>query len=445
MLEVQRFLFLIFPYVLCTTLAALILWGEDWRSYAKPLLLYSIVAGTTQTLSYQIQYEAIRFPLEIISGFLLTWVIFRKSFTWVTKIFTASYVIGVPLALLSFTISSVFIGSTPQEMHLNSNREWLIINLPVLTLGLLATGLIRKLFTVKKYNIPYYDNIQGWSMVAAALLLQMAVSIGLIVSLATLKGDHSWYIAICAGSFTIFMISLFIMGTYIKAMQRKTVISTQDAVSENIMELLKTFKAQQHDFLNHLQVISGLCQMQNLNELREYLKGLMKETRTMDKTLGIGNPILAALINAKIALAEARGIMLHLDIESDFLGINYAAADLSRILGNLINNAMDAIESRETGKEVRLKIRDQGSSFICWVENPWTGELPPRRVLFSPGFSTKQGEHSGLGLYICRQLTHRLHGELDYRFSPEEGQVSFILSIPRIMEVQVMEQQAALS
>ena len=225
-------------------------------------------------------------------------------------------------------------------------------------------------------------------------------------------------------------------------MQRQAVITTQDAVSENIMELLKTLKAQQHDFLNHLQVISGLCQMKNLDDLQEYLNGLIKETRTMDKTLGIGNPILAALINAKIAQAEARGIMLNLDIESDFLGINYAAADLSRILGNLINNAMDAIEDRESGKEIRLIIRDQGSSFICWVQNPWTGEFPSKNSLFSPNFSTKQGEHSGLGLYICKQLTHRLHGELDCHFNPEEG-VVFTLSISRIIDIVRIEKQVA--
>lgn len=441
MLEVQRFLFLVFPYVLCTTLSALIIWGEDWRAYAKSILLYSIVAAITQTLSYQIPNEAIRFPLEIITGFVLTWFIFRKSFKWVTKIFTTSYVIGIPLALLCFTVGTFFLGSNPQGISANSNREWLIIDIPVMILGLLVTVMIRKLLTIKQYSIPSLENIQGWSMVAAALLLQMAVSIGLIVSLATLKGDHSWYIAICGGSFTIFMISLLVMGTYIKALQRKTVISTQDAVSENITELLKTFKAQQHDFLNHLQVINGLCQLQNLDELQEYLNGLIKETRTMDKTLGIGNPILAALINAKIAQAEARGIMLYLEIESDFLGIDYAAADLSRIMGNLINNAMDAIADRENGKEIRLIIRDQGSSFICWVQNPWTGQFPSKNMLFSPGFSTKQGEHSGLGLYICRQLTHRLHGELDCHFNPEEG-VVFTLSIPRFVDIVGIGKQA---
>jgi len=216
MLEVQRFLILIFPYIVCTTLSALIIWGEDWRAYAKPLLLYSIVAAITQTLSYQMQNEAIRFPLEIISGFLLTWFIFRKSFKWVTKIFTTSYVIGIPLALLSFTIATFFLGSTPQEISINSNGEWPIINMPVLILGLVVIVLIRKLVTIKKYNIPSFENIRGWYVVAAALLLQMAVSIGLISSLIIMQSDHSWNIMTCAGCLMVFMISLLVMGTYIK-------------------------------------------------------------------------------------------------------------------------------------------------------------------------------------------------------------------------------------
>ncbi len=263
---------------------------------------------------------------------------------------------------------------------------------------------------------------------------------GLIWSLSAVRENNYWFIMASIGTIVIFTISLLIMVTYMKSLRKQAIISTHDAVSENVLELLNTLKAQQHDYINHLQVLSGLSQMRNLEGLQEYLNQLIFEVRSLDETTPIRNPILNALVNAKISQAEARGIKLNLDIQSGFEGIEYAAIDLSRILGNLINNAMDAVEGRPYRQEVDINMRDKGNDFVCEVQNPWTGDFPGQNKLFSPGFSTKQGEHSGLGLYICMQLAYRLRGELDCRYNPQEG-VVFTISIPRLADAGAAEKE----
>ncbi len=425
-IELHRAFFRMFTYVLCTTISALIIWDEDWRQSFKQLIVYSILASLTHAISYQINNEAIRFPLEIMSGFLWMWIIYRKPFAWVAKIFTTSYVIGIPLVMISTALTVAVLG--PASESAVYHHYGIIIASIVFVLGILGTAQARR-FLIKKRLILIPDNIQGWAVVATALLFQLSVSMGLIWAQSEIKNDDSWFVLAIAGTIIIYIVCLLIMGAYVKSLRKQVVITTQDAVSQNILELLDTLKAQQHDFFNHLQVISGLTRMHNLEELQEYLNTLIEDVRNQDKAMEIRNPILAALINAKLSQAEMRGITLKLDIKSHFQGIEDAAVDLSRILGNLINNAMDAVENIDI-KEVELKITKIENKLVCSVWNAWVGPFPAKSKLFSPGFSTKKGEHRGLGLYICLQLANRLHGELDCRFTPEEG-VEFILSIPR--------------
>ncbi|WP_054693343.1 hypothetical protein [Syntrophomonas palmitatica] len=166
MLEVQRFLYLIFPYVFCTTISALIIWNEDWRKNGKQLLIYSVLAGITQTMSYQINNEAIRFPLEIVSGFLWMWIVFRRSFPWVAKIFTTSYVTGIPMVILSLIFCSYILGLTPSEV-INNSRMWLGVTLPIFVLGTICIALVKRLWA-RKWNMTSFENIQGWAVVASA-------------------------------------------------------------------------------------------------------------------------------------------------------------------------------------------------------------------------------------------------------------------------------------
>lgn len=108
--------------------------------------------------------------------------------------------------------------------------------------------------------------------------------------------------------------------------------------------------------------------------------------------------------------------------------ISSEAIDLARILGNLIDNAMDAAKESQ-GNWVTIGIEEKDSMIVCSVTNPYTGDSEGLRKFLAPGCSSKP-YHDGLGLYVCQKLCAKIKGRLDCNFE-NDHQVTFTVSIPQ--------------
>jgi two-component system, LytTR family, sensor histidine kinase AgrC len=242
----------------------------------------------------------------------------------------------------------------------------------------------------------------------------------------------SWPINIHARLFltySLYGLSIFIFIKFIQESRKRAVVSTQETIADNIQEMINSIKGQRHDFLNHLHVINMLCSRDNLEPVKEYVQEIVQESVKYNELLKFDNIVLSALINAKIAQANDRGINMKLDIQSAFSGVSHLSIDLSRILGNLLDNAMDYIANTGGEKTIGLKIYEKGPFVCVSVSNPWMGDQKEINEIINRGISTKGYGHQGLGIKICRQLARKIHGKLDYSFDPEEG-LSFLLMVP---------------
>ena len=78
--------------------------------------------------------------------------------------------------------------------------------------------------------------------------------------------------------------------------------------------------------------------------------------------------------------------------------------DIARILGNLIDNAIEATQTVDGKKEVTIVIYEEGSGLYLSVSNKYSSSLEVFDKMFEPEFTTKLESHSGIGLCVCRQL-----------------------------------------
>ena len=190
-----------------------------------------------------------------------------------------------------------------------------------------------------------------------------------------------------------------------------------------------TLRAQRHDFLNHLQVVYGLLEMREYDEATHYLDTVYGEIHSVSSFLRTKSTAVNALLKVKAAACEDRHIELRLDIKSSLEGLVFPSWELCRVLGNLIDNAIDAL--RETPQPyIALTIAEDIRAFSFTVANNGPA-IPDGLAIFEAGVSTK-GDGRGMGLSIVQQ-TLRSHGG-DIQCVSDASQTAFIATVPKSSE-----------
>ena len=135
-----------------------------------------------------------------------------------------------------------------------------------------------------------------------------------------------------------------------------------------------------------------------------------------------------ALLAAKVSDCEGKGVKVTLQIESAWSDLPIESWAMCRVLGNLIDNALDALRAVPEGElTIRLSESLHGYDFSVTNNGPM---IPPNvaEKIFQRGFSTK-GEGRGMGLSIVREIIDGAGGRLSV--SSDERETTFSGTLPR--------------
>ncbi|MFC5063174.1 sensor histidine kinase [Actinomycetospora atypica] len=194
----------------------------------------------------------------------------------------------------------------------------------------------------------------------------------------------------------------------------------------------ETLRAQAHEFSNRLHTISGLIEIGEYDEVVRYVGTLQGSAEDDAAVTGrVGDPSLAALLVAKTRLARERGVVL--EVTGSLARVSDGlSADLVTVVGNLVDNGLDAVIGLP-GATVTVELSDPGAGSPVGVEvsdtGPGVSADPPDEV-FGRGVSTKTGDGRGIGLALVRAVCVRRGGEVAVRSRPGAGAV-FTARLPR--------------
>lgn len=197
---------------------------------------------------------------------------------------------------------------------------------------------------------------------------------------------------------------------------------------DNLESLNTVMRKQRHDFMNHLQVIYSLLELDDPKECMNYIERVHTDLSKVGKTLKTAHPAINALIAAKSNDAAQSGIAFTLNVSTSLEYLPIPAYEICRALGNLIDNAFDALIG-QSEPLIRLSFEEIASNYRLTVSNngPAIDQDALDRI-FSAGYSTK-GTERGMGLSIVTEIAHLAGGGLYVDSSA--AVTKFILDIPK--------------
>jgi two-component system, CitB family, sensor kinase len=235
------------------------------------------------------------------------------------------------------------------------------------------------------------------------------------------------------------------LGTVLVVRDRTDVESlTRQLDAVQVMSTV--LRAQRHEFANRLHLLNGLLHSGHVDEGLQYLEELLGSGPLGSALPGIDSirdAYLQAFLAAKAAAAREAGVTLKVGENTWVSGRLVLPVDVTTVVGNLLDNAIDAARSSDNAtKEVEVELLQDGTTLHITVADSGDGVVPDFvDDLFTEGRTTKPDSGipggRGIGLALSRQISRSLGGDL-WLASPGNTELrlhgaEFIARLPGVM------------
>lgn len=225
-------------------------------------------------------------------------------------------------------------------------------------------------------------------------------------------------------SFSISLVSVlvlllyFLISMYSLSRTNKLEIVTENLEEEKLYNktlniLYDNIRGFKHDFNNIVQAIGGYIATNNMEGLKDYYSDLMADCQKVNNLAIlnpelINNPAVYSLLTSKYHKAEELGIKMDFEVLVDLQTLNIKTYDLTRMLGILLDNAIEA-SSKCDEKNIYITVRkdNKASRHLFVIENTYANKDVNTDRIFEKGYTSKtedDGKSHGLGLWEVREV-----------------------------------------
>lgn len=355
-----------------------------------------------KTLYYVIIASLIMFIIEMIT--INSIIIIAKvpsSMIYEINIYRISAIIISKFIMFLFTIFSVGRIKINKEFKIEEEK-------PIVIVTLFNVIIVYMTFILYKY-LDYEDKYTNY--------LLIGVSLGAVI--------FSWLI------FSITKRIVYQSQQEIIFRLKEDEIRKNDFYIKNMEDILTTIKGQRHDMNNHLNTIYGLMETENFNEAKIYISNLNQSISFINEIIETNNPTISSLLNIKNSRAIKNKIKFKLEINIP-RNINIKDVDISIVLNNLIDNALEACEAVDENKRlIDLKMNIKDSYLIIMIKNSKDQNVKVEMESIFADYTTKEnhGNH-GLGLKNVKLIVDKYDGLINIK---DEGDM-FAVNVALLIE-----------
>ena len=238
--------------------------------------------------------------------------------------------------------------------------------------------------------------------------------------------NHSYIFTLYMNKLPIFIVILnisvlliyFLVSIYSLLRTSKLEVTTEKLEEEKLYNktitiLYDNIRDFKHDFNNIVQSIGGYISTNNMDGLKDYYSGLMEDCKKVNNLAIlnpelINNPAVYSLLTSKYHKSEELGIKMNFEVFLDLTTLNIKSYDLSRILGILLDNAIEASSKCEEKKINIIIIKDnKANRQLFIIENTYSNKNVDTERIFEKGYTSKTDEDiqsHGIGLWEVRKI-----------------------------------------
>lgn len=398
-----------FAEVLITMLIFIQLFKIDISKERK--IIYVVVFASLSLLSRFILGDFYSVFFNLIAYFLCVKFIFKQTSLKSILCLISPYLFLVILEFIYNNFLNNILGIKPSYF----------INIPIfksLYVFTIYSCLLLIYLILKKYNISFHIFNQFSKKTNTILVINAFIGIVVITLQSCLSSFYSTILPVPILFLNLLtLIAYFFISIYTFIKSSKLEITTQEL--KNSEEYNKTLtilhdsvRAFKHDFDNIVTTIGGYVKTDDIEGLKKYyfqLENDCKQTNnlySLTPTI-INNPGVYNLLTRKYHKADEKNIKINLTFLLDLNKLNMQIYEFTRILGILLDNAIEA-SSECIEKIINIVFRndEKNSRQIVLIENTYNNKNVNIDKIFEKGISGKEN-HTGLGLWEVRQILNK--------------------------------------
>ncbi len=373
------------------------------RPSKKQSYTYILIASLIAIITNLFVKNPFSYLINLISFFIFMHFLFKQNIR------------NSCIAMVS-TYISIFISVVLAQTILNEFMKINYIDMVTIPLYHIITSLlIYTIFSLVcillKKRKKIFDYLQPSLKVTVIINLILGISVifinSYIISIYHFNFSTTVKVIMILSLLVYFVFSMYSILRTNKLEQTAKDLETEKIYNKTLSILHDNIRCFKHDFNNIVQVIGGYIDLNDMNGLNKYYQSLLKECK-LNNNLNllnpqtINNPSIYSLLNNKYYQALQYGITMNFEIFSDLSTINFNIYEFTRILGILLDNAIEAA-NETTEKIIEIQFKSDSKKQLFIIENSCADNNISTTKIFEKGYSTKKN-NSGIGLWKVHNI-----------------------------------------
>ena len=213
---------------------------------------------------------------------------------------------------------------------------------------------------------------------------------------------------------------------------KNTILIQENQVYNKQIEMMNqsmsNIKGLEHDMKNHVLMLQAMHNDQNAEEFHAYVNKLLDEMNGVHYFIDSGNFLVDSIVNLKLQALESEDVEIRLNVDIP-MNLEIIPFNLTTIMGNLLDNAVNAVKQTIGEKRLVLNIDYSKGSFILLLDNSYSRNLMIEKGRFKS--NKKNNVSHGIGLARVEKIVNQYDGTLQINYTQDVFSVAVIIPLSK--------------